>query len=238
MLTGQIRAVFCAITIAALLPLAGSARANRYLSIENNSSHCRFCRRWRQRPDRRILADKLQASLGQTVVVENKVGAGGRIAAGNIADEPAGGWAHPVAWCFRGDGHLACGHGKNSLMSQRAIFVPVSQVAAFPLVMVTGIDHPAKTVKEFVEWAKANPRQVQNCGTTSPAFTLAVELFEAEIRRADHGHSHKSGNEMVVSVMSATVDHDRRSTACRSARCGRQTARACRNSYGTVGRHA
>ena len=44
-------------------------------------------------------------------------------------------------------------------------------IASFPLVLVVPADHPAKTVKDLVAWAKANPDK-SNYGTSSPAFTI------------------------------------------------------------------
>ena len=74
-----------------------------------------------------------------------------------------------------------------------------------PLVMVTSIDHPAKTVKEFVAWAKANPDK-SNYGTSSPAFTLAVELFKPGSGAPITAIPYKSGNEMVIAVMNGNFD--------------------------------
>ena len=146
----------------------------------------------------RIIAQELQTSLGQSVVVENKIGAGGRVAAEYLMTQPA-------------DGHTLLLGASGAMAITPAIseklpyvtlrdFVPVSQVAAFPLVMITSMDHPARTVKEFVAWAKANPDK-SNYGTTSPAFTLAVELFKLKSGAPITAIPYKSGNEMVVSVM-------------------------------------
>jgi tripartite-type tricarboxylate transporter receptor subunit TctC len=72
--------------------------------------------------------------------------------------------------------------------------------ASFPLLMVVSPDHPAKTVKEFVAWAKANPDK-SNYGTSSPAFTLTTELLKLRSGAPITAIPYKSGNEMVVSVM-------------------------------------
>jgi tripartite-type tricarboxylate transporter receptor subunit TctC len=79
-------------------------------------------------------------------------------------------------------------------------FVPISMVAEFPLLMVVTPDHPAKTVKEFVAWAKANPDK-SNYGTSSTAFTLATELFKLKSGAPIQAIPYKSGNEMVLGVM-------------------------------------
>jgi tripartite-type tricarboxylate transporter receptor subunit TctC len=73
-------------------------------------------------------------------------------------------------------------------------------VAEFPLLMVVTPDHPAKTVKEFVTWAKANAEK-SNYGTSSTAFTLATELFKLKSGAPIQAIPYKSGNEMVLGVM-------------------------------------
>jgi tripartite-type tricarboxylate transporter receptor subunit TctC len=80
-------------------------------------------------------------------------------------------------------------------------FVPVSMMAQFPLLMVVNVDHPAKTLKDFVAWSKANPDK-SNYGTSSPAFTLAVELFKLKSGAQIQAIPYKSGNEMVMGVLS------------------------------------
>jgi tripartite-type tricarboxylate transporter receptor subunit TctC len=146
----------------------------------------------------RIVAEKLQSAFGQSVVVENKVGAGGRLAAEFLMTQPPDGHALMLG----ASGAMAITPAITEKLPYATLrdFVPVSQVAAFPLVMVTGLDHPAKTVKEYVEWAKANPGK-SNYGTTSPAFTLATELFKLRSGAPITAIPYKSGNEMVVSVM-------------------------------------
>jgi tripartite-type tricarboxylate transporter receptor subunit TctC len=146
----------------------------------------------------RIIAQELQTALGQTVVVENKVGAGGRIAAEYVMAQPPDGHTLLVG----ASGAMAISPAVTEKMPYVTLrdFVPISMVAAFPLIMASNIDHPAKTVREFVEWAKANPDK-SNYGTSSTAFTLAVELFKLKSGAPITAIPYKSGNEMVVSVM-------------------------------------
>lgn len=146
----------------------------------------------------RIVAEKLQAALGQPVVVENKVGAGGRLAAEFVMSQPPDG--HTLMFAPSGTMAVTPAVTEKLPFDTLRDFVPVSQVAAFPLVMVTGVDHPAKTVKEYVEWAKANPAK-SNYGTTSPAFTLTAELFKLKSGAPITAIPYKSSNEMVISAI-------------------------------------
>ena len=146
----------------------------------------------------RILAQELQTSLGQTVVVENKVGAGGRLAAEYVMREAPDGHTLLIG----ASGAMAISPSVIEKMPYQTLrdFVPISMVASFPLLMVVSPEHPAKTVKEFVAWSKVNADK-SNYGTSSPAFTLSVELLKLRSGAQITAIPYKSGNEMVVSVM-------------------------------------
>ena len=91
-------------------------------------------------------------------------------------------------------------------------FAPISMIASFPLIMVVNPDHPAKSVKELVAWAKANPDKA-NYATSSPAFTLATELFKLK-SGAPYGANPLSQRKRVGGERdSGAVDDD----DCRSA---------------------
>jgi len=146
----------------------------------------------------RILGQKLQESLGQTVVVENRVGAGGRLSAEYVAGQPADGYTLLIG----ASGAMAIGPAVIEKVPYVTLrdFAPISMIASFPLIMIVGADHPAKSVKELVTWAKANPDKA-NYATSSPAFTLATELFKLKSGAPMIPIPYRSGNESVVSVM-------------------------------------
>lgn len=147
----------------------------------------------------RILAQELQNALGQTVIVENKVGAGGRVSAEFVKGQPADGYTLLIG----ASGAMAISVAVSDKLHYNTLkdFIPISKVADFPLVMMVSPEHPAKTVKEFVTWAKANPDKA-NYGTSSTAFTLAVELFKLKSGAPIVAIPYKSGNEMVMGVLS------------------------------------
>ncbi len=146
----------------------------------------------------RILAQELQTAMGQPVVVENKVGAGGRVAAEFVKSQPADGYTLLIG----ASGAMAISVAVSDKLHYSTLkdFVPISKVADFPLFMVVNPEHPAKTVKEFVAWAKANPDK-SNYGTSSTAFTLAMELFKLKSGAPAVAIPYKSGNEMVLGVL-------------------------------------
>jgi tripartite-type tricarboxylate transporter receptor subunit TctC len=141
---------------------------------------------------------KFQQNTGATAVIENKVGAGGRIAAEFAARAPADGYTVLVG--ATGQMSIATAifpdlsyHASNS-------FIPLNMIASFPLVLVVPADHPAKSVKELVSWAKANPDK-SNYGTSSPAFTIASELLKLKTGMPAVAIPYKSSNESNLSVV-------------------------------------
>ena len=113
----------------------------------------------------RMLADKLKDSLGVPVIVENKVGAGGRIAAETLKNATPDGTTFlltPVVVPV-----LAPLVFKTLNYDPAKDFAPVAQVATYQFALAVGPNHPAKTVPEFVAWLKANPTQA-NFGSPAP----------------------------------------------------------------------
>ncbi|WP_370681164.1 tripartite tricarboxylate transporter substrate binding protein BugE [Comamonas sp. GB3 AK4-5] len=103
----------------------------------------------------RLLAEKMGPILGQSVVVENKGGAGGSIGAAEIARAAADGYTIGMA--------TVSTHGANpAIMSKlpydaKKDFTPITNVMSVPSVFVVHPSVPAKTMKEFIALAKANP---------------------------------------------------------------------------------
>lgn len=113
----------------------------------------------------RMLADKLKDSLGQPVVVENRVGAGGRIAAEALKNAPPDGATMlltPVVVPV-----LAPLVFKELNYDPARDFAPVSQVATYQFAFAVAPGNPAKSVPEFVAWLRANPTQA-NFGSPAP----------------------------------------------------------------------
>ena len=123
----------------------------------------------------RLVVQKFQENTGATAVIDNRVGAGGRIAAEFAARQPADGYTVLVG--ATGQMSIATAIFPDLTYNASSSFIPLNMIASFPLVLVVPADHPAKDVKELVAWAKANPDK-SNYGTSSPAFTIASELLK------------------------------------------------------------
>lgn len=105
----------------------------------------------------RVLAEHLQRTLKQTVIVENKVGAGGRIANELVKAAPADGSTllmTPVATMAIFP-HAYAGQLRYDPFKD---FVPVSHLSNFQLGLGVASAVPAKTLKEYVAWVKADPK--------------------------------------------------------------------------------
>jgi tripartite-type tricarboxylate transporter receptor subunit TctC len=105
----------------------------------------------------RIFAQALQDKLGQPVVVDNKPGAGGMIAAGLVAKAAADGHTLFVV----NNGHVITGVMQKSLpYDTLKSFAPVSLLATAGLVIVTHPQFPARDVNELIARAKAEPGKI------------------------------------------------------------------------------
>ncbi len=103
----------------------------------------------------RIVAQYLQTALGQSVVVENRVGASGVIAATYVARAAPDGYTLLMA---TNSTHSANPHLFRSLSYDPVKdFAPVARLGSYVFMLVVNKDVPAKTLPELVAYAKANP---------------------------------------------------------------------------------
>jgi tripartite-type tricarboxylate transporter receptor subunit TctC len=125
----------------------------------------------------RVVAERLQAMLGQSVVVEPKPGAGGRAAALAIARAPADGYTLFM---------LPGGHAASAALYEQLAydslndFTFIGLVTQIPFVVVTYPEHPIRTVPELIAAAKAakDPIIYSTSGVGTGQH-LAAELFAA-----------------------------------------------------------
>ena len=149
----------------------------------------------------RILAQPLGQSLGQPVVVENKPGADGAIAAAEVAKAPA-------------DGHTMM-LGTNSPMSAgphlRKVpydairdFTPISLVGNYTFFVLVHPSVPARTLQELIAYAKANPGKLNYAtGNTSAIVMTAMLASQAGM---DLVHvPYKSEPPAITDLLSGTI---------------------------------
>jgi tripartite-type tricarboxylate transporter receptor subunit TctC len=126
----------------------------------------------------RSMSDKLGARWGQSVVVENKPGAGGMLGLDVAAKSTDG---HTFAIGFNGPVAFAPFLYRKMPYDPAKDLVPVVMTTSQPNVLAVSSNVPAKTVKEFVDWAKARGSKLNysSLGNGSSAH-LTMELFLAE----------------------------------------------------------
>jgi len=146
----------------------------------------------------RLVGPKFSEFIGQTVILENKPGAGGRLGADYVMNQPHDGYT--VFMGASGAMSIAAAIYPNLSYHPTKTYEPLSMIASFPLVMVIPKDHPARNVKELAEWAKKNPSKA-NYAATSPAFIIPSETLKLETGMPGTMIPYKSSNEMVLSVM-------------------------------------
>jgi tripartite-type tricarboxylate transporter receptor subunit TctC len=146
----------------------------------------------------RLVGNKLSEFLGQQLVIENRPAAGGRPAAEYVANQPADGYTLFVG--ASGVMSIASAVYPKLAYHPTKSFIPLSMIANFPLIMVSPVENPSKTVLDLVAYAKANPNKA-NYGTTSPAFTISTELLKLKTGMPGVAIPLKSSNEMILCVM-------------------------------------
>ncbi len=146
----------------------------------------------------RLVGQKLSERLGQPVVIENRVGGNGNIAAEAVARAAPDGYT--------------LGSAPTSIMIHNAAlfeklpydplksFAPIAIVANYPMYLAVNADLPAKNVAELLAHAKANPAKA-NYGGTTGIFQLVSEHFKQRTGVNFEYIPYKSSAEMVTSLM-------------------------------------
>jgi tripartite-type tricarboxylate transporter receptor subunit TctC len=125
----------------------------------------------------RVVGEQMSRALGQPIVVENRGGAGGNIAAEMVAKAAPDGYTLFLAPI----GTVAINPSLYDHIGFDPIrdFAPISQLTSLPMVMLVHPSVPAKNVKEFIAYAKAHPDSVTFAsGGAGTSTHLAGELFK------------------------------------------------------------
>jgi len=150
----------------------------------------------------RIVAARLQSKLNQPVIVENKPGAQSIVAAEFVAKAAPDGYTLLIA----PSGPMTINPAVYAKLPYDPVkdFVPVTMLAEFPLLLVVGADQPVKSVKELVDYGRANPNLANYASSATP-FQLASELFNARTRSKFQHIPYKGSGDAVQSVMAGQV---------------------------------
>jgi tripartite-type tricarboxylate transporter receptor subunit TctC len=124
----------------------------------------------------RLIAQWLSEQLGQPIVVENRTGAGGNIGTELVVRAPPDGYTLLMALSVNAINAAIYDNLSFNFIRDTA---PVASIASIPLVMDVNSSVPAKTVPEFIAYAKANPGKINmaSAGNGTPHH-VAGELFK------------------------------------------------------------
>ena len=143
----------------------------------------------------RTLAPKLSALWGQTVVVENRPGASGRIGTEQVANAPA-------------DGHTLVMASTAAITEKNiARLAPVALVSAEPYVIVLNAAVPIGNVRELIAYAKANPGKLRfGSSGIGAASHLSGELFKAQAQVDLQHVPYKGTGQAVTDLLGGQIE--------------------------------
>ena len=151
----------------------------------------------------RVVATRLGAKLGTSVVVDNKAGASGTIGASFVAKAPADGYT----MLYDATPHSINPHLFAKMPYASTALQPLSLVMLAPNVLIVKADAPFKNVGDLIAKAKAQPGKINFAsGGSGTVQRLAAELFRQQLGLDMVHVPYKSGGPAIVDVMGGQVD--------------------------------
>jgi tripartite-type tricarboxylate transporter receptor subunit TctC len=152
----------------------------------------------------RLIAPHLSQALGQSVVVENRAGAGGMIGTDHVAKQPADGYTLLVSHAAP---HVYATATRRS-MSYDAVsdFTHMGMLVEAPMVLVVRAQSPFKKLDEYVDAARSKPVRYGSSGIGS-ASHLFGELLKMEGKAPQHDHVPYQGSAPAMQdLLSGQID--------------------------------
>ena len=124
----------------------------------------------------RIIAENMQKTLGQTIVIENQLGAGGTTASTRVKEAPPDGYT--LITGHMGTHAASVAMYPNLKYNPATDFEPIGMIAGTPVLILAKKDFPPKDLKEFVEYVKANGAKLNmaHAGVGSVSDTSCLML--------------------------------------------------------------
>lgn len=106
----------------------------------------------------RLLTDRLQTTLGQSVIIDYKAGAGGTVGAQFVAQAPADGYTLLLA----NTGTMVINPAIYNQLPYDTLkdFQPIARTAQQPLALIVNNEVPAQSLREFIDYIRRNPGKV------------------------------------------------------------------------------
>ena len=153
----------------------------------------------------RLLAQKIQAAVGQNVIIDNRPGAGGALGARTLAAAEPDGYS-----LFYGNTSTLAvipAVSKNPGYDPVKNFAPIASVSESYMILVVHSSFPAKSVQEFVAYAKANPGKLNFGHAGAGNVThLTGEMFRSLAKIEFLGVPHRGGAESITALLGQQVD--------------------------------
>jgi tripartite-type tricarboxylate transporter receptor subunit TctC len=158
----------------------------------------------------RLTAPPLSARVGQTVIVENRAGGGGTIGTREVARATPDGYT----LLFAGANHtLGPALIKNLGYDPVKDFAPIAAVGSGSWVLVVSPSLPARSVKELVDYAKANPGKVNWGFSVGAGPTMLGEMFVSATGIDVARVSYKGGPQAIADILGGHVHMNFSTTA-------------------------
>ena len=150
----------------------------------------------------RVMTPELSKGLGQPVIVDNKPGAQSIIAAEFVAKSAPDGYTLLMG----PSGPMTINPATYSRLpySPTRDFVPISMIAQFPLIVTVSASSPIRSVKELIEYAKANPAKA-NYASSAGIFQIASEMFKQRTGTVIEMIPYKGSGESIQAVIAGQV---------------------------------
>ena len=150
----------------------------------------------------RLIGQKLTERFGYPVIVENRAGAATMVGASYVARALPDGYtllSAPLSTMAINPAIYA----KLSYDPQRD-FVPISNIASYPYILCVTNSVPVRTVRELIDYTKANPKRA-NAGGASATFQLVTELFKQKTGASIQYIPFRGSNDAAVALMSGEL---------------------------------
>jgi tripartite-type tricarboxylate transporter receptor subunit TctC len=153
----------------------------------------------------RLIAPGISERIGRAVVVENRAGANGEIAAASVAKSPSDGSVFMLA--SNGSTTIAAALNQGLAYDVRTDFVAVAPVGINPMLLVVRPELPARNVEELLALARSKPGKLNGASAGAGGAThLALELFKS-MGKVDIVHvPYKGGGPAMADLMANMVD--------------------------------
>jgi len=146
----------------------------------------------------RLIGAKLSDRLGRPVVVENRPGANGNLAAAQVTKSAPDG--HTLLLGSIGMLTVNPAVVANLTYDSQRDFAPISMIAKFPLILTVNAAAPVRTVQELVAYAKANPDKA-NAAASGPIFQVVQKMFEQQTGTTFAYITFRANSESMMALM-------------------------------------